>query len=57
MRKWLLNTAAETKGLVYIRVQRGDISKFMKKAPNLSWAKANILRDGKDVTLFTAGSR
>ena len=56
MLKWLLNKAAETKGMFYIRVQRADNIKVYEEGSEFELGKANILREGKDVTLITAGS-
>ena len=56
MLKWTLNTAAETKGMFYIRVQRGENITVYEEGSTFEIGKANLLKDGTDVTLIAAGS-
>lgn len=55
MLKWALNKAAEVYGVFYIRVQRAENITVYEPGSEFEIGKANIIKEGKDVTLFTAG--
>lgn len=54
--KWILNRAAETQGVFYIRVQRSENIRVYEEGTAFEIGKANLLREGTDVTIMTAGS-
>lgn len=55
MFKWVLRTAAETEGLFYIRMFRTQATKIYEEGSVFELGKAVTLRDGKDVTIISAG--
>ncbi|MGI6174703.1 MAG: transketolase family protein [Christensenellales bacterium] len=56
MLKWAINHAADTYGVFYIRVQRAENIVVYEEGSTFEIGKANLIREGKDVTLIVAGS-
>ena len=56
MLKWALRKAAETYGVFYIRLQRSENIKVYEEGSEFELGKANLIRDGKDVTLIVTGN-
>ena len=56
MLKWVLNKAAATEGMFYIRVQRSENIRVYEEGSEFELGKANMLKDGKDVSIITSGS-
>jgi transketolase len=54
--RWALNKAAETEGMFYIRVQRSENVTIYEEGSEFEISKANVLREGTDVTLIGSGS-
>ncbi len=50
-----MRTAAETEGLFYIRMFRTQATKIYEEGSVFELGKAVTLRDGKDVTIISAG--
>ena len=55
MLKWAINKAAETYGVFYMRVQRAENMTIYEPGSEFEIGKANLLKEGSDVTLFAAG--
>ena len=53
--KAIMRTAIETEGPVYFRIARFSVRELFESNHTFTWGKGNILRKGKDVTLFGTG--
>lgn len=53
---WAIRQAAEKRGMFYIRMQRVGNVKIYEEGSTFEIGKANIIRDGKDVTLIALGN-
>ena len=51
----IMKTAFETEGPVYFRITRYDIPELFPEDHDFEWGKGQILKEGKDVTLFGTG--
>ena len=51
----IMKTAFETEGPVYFRITRYDIPELFTENHDFEWGKGQILKKGKDVTLFGTG--
>jgi len=54
--KWAVKNAAENFGIYYIRAERLKADKIYEDDTDFALGKANIIRDGSDVTLIAEGS-
>lgn len=54
--RWAVDTAANTKGVFYIRVQRNGNVKIYEDGSKFEIGKANVIREGNDVTLISIGN-
>lgn len=55
MARWLLSVAAKHRGNMYIRFTRKNTTAIYGEGSSFELGKANILRDGDDVTLIGCG--
>lgn len=53
--KAIMRTAIETAGPVYFRIARYSVREIFPNSHSFSWGMGNILKQGKDVTLFGTG--
>ena len=53
--KAIMRTAIKTNGPVYFRVARFSVRELFDNQHTFTWGKANLLREGEDVTLFGTG--
>lgn len=53
--KAIMRTAIKTDGPVYFRVARYSVKELFDERHTFTWGKANLLREGEDVTLFGTG--
>lgn len=56
MMKWAVKEAANTKGVFYLRVQRKDNVQIYEEGSRFQIGKANIIKEGMDVTLIAEGN-
>lgn len=54
--RWAVDKAANTNGVFYIRVQRNGNVKIYEDGSTFEIGKANIIRQGKDVTIISIGN-
>ncbi len=54
--KWAVDKAANTYGVFYIRVQRNGNYKIYDEGSEFEIGKANVIHEGKDVTLIAVGN-
>lgn len=54
--KWAVRNAAENFGVYYIRAERTTNNKLYEDGSEFALGKANILKDGSDVTLIAEGA-
>lgn len=54
LRKVLIETV-NYEGVIYIRMPRKQVPKVYEEDDNFELLRGNILRDGKDITIFTTG--
>ncbi|MHB1315440.1 MAG: transketolase family protein [Christensenellales bacterium] len=55
MLKWALKKAADTYGIFYFRMHRKNLYKIYEEGTDFEIGKANIINDGKDVTIIACG--
>jgi transketolase len=55
MLKWAMRKAADTHGVFYFRVHRKNLYKIYEDDAGFELGKANVLRDGKDVSIIACG--
>lgn len=56
MMTWAVKNAVETFGMYYIRVQRMGNVKIYEEGSEFEIGKANVVREGRDVTLIATGN-
>lgn len=54
--RWMVKKAVDTYGVFYIRAERLKSNKIYEDDTDFAIGKANIIRDGSDVTLIAEGS-
>ena len=50
-----INFAAKHKGPVYIRIPRSNVVNIFETSDNIDICKANIIKNGNDITIYTNG--
>lgn len=56
MLKWVMKEAADIYGMFYIRFDKKSTKSFYKEDDKFELGKANVLREGGDVTIIASGS-